>query len=245
MIKHSVPRALLLGIALAAAPVAVAADLKIGYVNTERVMRESRAAQQMQKGLEAEFQKRDKEIAAGPAADMERRRSLLIEDMNLRRENAVKQFIDKANGVIRRIAEAEKFDIVFLNAAYANNRGISVPVNTVKNVVSKLMHDGKIKRAYMGITGDSISLPEHLASQPEVSQRGGLIIYSVDQDSAAKKAGTAIGDVIVKLDGKPVESLMDLRELLDDKAIGKQVKLSVLRGEKITELTIAPTEAED
>ena len=135
--------------------------------------------------------------------------------------------------------------VVGINAAYANNRGISVPVNTVKNVVSKLMHDGKIKRAYMGITGDSISLPEHLASQSEVSQRGGLIIYSVDQDSAAKKAGTAIGDVIVKLDGKPVESLMDLRELLDDKAIGKQVKLSVLRGEKITELTIAPTEAED
>ena len=110
--------ALAAGTAAAQAPAAS----KIGYVNTERVMRESRAAQQMQKGLEAEFQKRDKEIAAGPAADMERRRGALIEDMNLRRENAVKQFIDKANGVIRRIAEAEKFDIVFLDAAYANAR---------------------------------------------------------------------------------------------------------------------------
>ena len=110
--------ALAAGTAAAQAP----AGNKIGYVNTERVMRESRAAQQMQKGLEAEFQKRDKEIAAGPAADMERRRGALIEDMNLRRENAVKQFIDKANGVIRRIAEAEKFDIVFLDAAYANAR---------------------------------------------------------------------------------------------------------------------------
>lgn len=110
--------ALAAGAAAAQAP----AGNKIGYVNTERVMRESRAAQQMQKGLEAEFQKRDKEIAAGPAADMERRRRVLIEDMNLRRENAVKQFIGKANGVIRRIAEAEKFDIVFLDAAYANAR---------------------------------------------------------------------------------------------------------------------------
>jgi len=119
--------ALAAGTAAAQAP----AGNKIGYVNTERVMRESRAAQQMQKGLEAEFQKRDKEIAAGPAADMERRRSLLIEDMNLRRENAVKQFIDKANGVIRRIAEAEKFDIVFLNAAYANTR-IDITEKVVK-----------------------------------------------------------------------------------------------------------------
>ena len=104
---------------------------KIGYVNTERVMRESRAAQQMQKGLEAEFQKRDKEIASGPATDIERRRSALIEDMNLRRENAVKQFIDKANGVIRRIADAEKFDIVFLDAAYANAR-IDITEKVVK-----------------------------------------------------------------------------------------------------------------
>lgn len=119
--------ALAAGTAAAQAPAAN----KIGYVNTERVMRESRAAQQMQKGLEVEFQKRDKEIAAGPAADMERRRSALIEDMNLRRENAVKQFIDKANGVIRRIAEAEKFDIVFLNAAYANTR-IDITEKVVK-----------------------------------------------------------------------------------------------------------------
>ncbi len=119
--------ALSAGTAAAQAP----AGNKIGYVNTERVMRESRAAQQMQKGLEAEFQKRDKEIAAGPAPDIERRRSALVEDMNLRRENAVKQFIDKANGVIRRIAEAEKFDIVFLDAAYANAR-IDITEKVVK-----------------------------------------------------------------------------------------------------------------
>ena len=129
--------------------------------------------------------------------------------------------------------------MVGINAAYANNRGISVPVNTVKSVVDKLLHDGKIKRAYMGITAETIRLPDGLASQS-----AGLIIYGVDQDSAAKKAGVAIGDVIVKLDGKPVETLADLRALLDDNAIGRHAKLSVLRGEKLTELTITPTEAE-
>src|SRR5438067_3623284 len=129
--------------------------------------------------------------------------------------------------------------LVGINAAYANNRGISVPVNTIKTVVDKLLQDGKIKRAYMGITAETIRLPDNLVGQP-----AGLIIYGVDQDSAAKKAGVAIGDVIVKLDGKPVETLADLRGLLDDGAIGKQVRLSVLRGEKLTELTITPTEAE-
>ncbi len=138
-----------------------------------------------------------------------------------------------------------KGKIVGINAAYANNRGLSVPVNTVKTVVDKLMADGRIKRAYMGITADTIRLPEHLSNQNQVNQPNALIVYGVDQDSAAKKAGLAIGDVIIKLDGKPVETLVDLRALLDDKAIGRQVKLSVLRGEKLTELTITPTEAEE
>ncbi len=135
--------------------------------------------------------------------------------------------------------------IVGINAAYANNRGISVPVNTVKTVVDKLMADGRIKRAYMGITADTIRLPDHLSSQSQVNQPNALIVYGVDQDSAAKKAGLAIGDVIIKLDGKPVETLVDLHALLDDKAIGRRVNLSVLRGEKFTELTITPTEAEE
>src|SRR5882762_7885034 len=131
--------------------------------------------------------------------------------------------------------------VIGINAAYANNRGISVPVNTVKSVIDKLMHDGKIKHAYLGIVADSISLPENIATQPEINQPGGLIIYNVEQDSAAKKAGLAMGDVVVKLDGKQVEDIMDLHEMLDDKAIGKRVKLSVLRGEKLIELTATPT----
>ena len=135
--------------------------------------------------------------------------------------------------------------LIGINAAYANNRGISVPANVVKGVVDKLMHDGRIKRAYMGITADSIRLPENLSSQSGIGQDNGLIVYGVDQDSAAKKAGLAIGDVIVKLDGKSVESLIDLRGLLDDKAIGRHVNISVLRGEKLTQLTVTPTEAEE
>src|SRR5207253_5245047 len=134
--------------------------------------------------------------------------------------------------------------VIGINAAYANNRGISIPVNTVKTVVDKLMQDGKIKHAYLGIVADSIRLPENIANQPEINQPGGLIIYNVEQDSAAKKAGLAMGDVVVKLDGKQVEDIMDLHEMLDDKAIGKRVKLSVLRGEKLIELTATPTESE-
>ena len=67
-------------------------------------------------------------------------------------------------------------------------------------------------------------------------------------DARAQVALRAVAQwefLAAQLDGKPVETLMDLRELLDDKAIGRRVNLSVLRGEKLTELTVTPTEAEE
>lgn len=112
------------------------ASYKIGYVSTERIMRDSRAAQQLQKGLEAEFAKRAKDIEAGPKADIERRKSALSDDMNMKRDDLLKLFIDKTNGIIKRVAEAEKFDAVFLEAAYHSTR-IDITDRVIKAVDSE------------------------------------------------------------------------------------------------------------
>jgi outer membrane protein len=95
---------------------------KIGYVDTERVMRDSRASKQVKKELDDEYLRRAKEVLAGPPGDVERRKAALADEMNMKREFAQKQFVDKANDTLRRIAEAEKFDAVFLEAAYASTR---------------------------------------------------------------------------------------------------------------------------
>jgi outer membrane protein len=109
------------GTAAAQQPAAAVA-VKIGYVNTERVLREARASKQSAENIEAEYKKREREIAAGPARDVERRKAALLEDFNLRRDDAVKQFIEKANAAIRRVGERENFDAVFIEAAYAGKR---------------------------------------------------------------------------------------------------------------------------
>jgi outer membrane protein len=113
--------AALLAVALPAAA-QEPAGYKIGFVNPERVMRDSRASQKAQKELEAEFNKRGKEIAGAPAAERDRRGAALNEDMALRRDEALKQFIERTNVIVRRIAEAEKFDAVFFDAAFASKR---------------------------------------------------------------------------------------------------------------------------
>ncbi len=131
--------------------------------------------------------------------------------------------------------------MIGMNAAFFANRGISIPVNSLEEVVKNLSVEGGIKRAYLGIVSDTISLPEDVAE--EVQQEEGLIVYSVESGTPAKKAGVAIGDIVVKLNSKPVRNFYDLRKLLTSEVIGKATTLSVLRGEKLTELTVTPTEA--
>ena len=95
---------------------------KIGFVDADRVLRESQVSQQLQTNLNADFRKREREIAAGPPLDIQKRGAALAEELNLRRDDEMRLFITRTNGIIKRIAEAEKFDIVFLEATYVNAR---------------------------------------------------------------------------------------------------------------------------
>jgi S1-C subfamily serine protease len=134
--------------------------------------------------------------------------------------------------------------IIGLNAAYVSSRGIAIRVSKVRNIIEQLATMGTIKKAYIGIVTNEISLPSEIATQLEPNQEEGLIVISVEKGTAAKKAGLLIGDIIVRFDDQPVKSIYELRrKLLKQDFIGKSVKLDVIRGEKRTEISITPGEA--
>jgi S1-C subfamily serine protease len=134
--------------------------------------------------------------------------------------------------------------MIGLNAIYISSRGIAIRGSKVKNIADQLAKDGVIKNAYLGIITDIISLPPEVGTQLEPSQGEGLIVLSVEKDTAAKKAGLLIGDIIVKFDNEPITNIHNLRiQLLKQDVIGRSVKLDIIRGEKKTELIITPGEA--
>ena len=134
--------------------------------------------------------------------------------------------------------------MIGLNAAYVSSRGIAIRASKVRNITDQLAKDGAIKIAYLGIVTDEISLPSEVGAQLEPSQEEGLIILSVEKDSAAKKAGLLMGDIIVKFDDEPITDIHGLRrQLLKQDVIGKSVKIVIIRGEKKSELTLTPGEA--
>ena len=91
---------------------------KIGFVDSQRVMREAKTTIRQKQALDDKFEKAVKEIEAGPPERYEQRRIALDEDMGVEREDALRQFVDRTNRIIRRIAMEENLDVVFLEAAY-------------------------------------------------------------------------------------------------------------------------------
>ena len=133
--------------------------------------------------------------------------------------------------------------LIGINTAYVWSRGIAIPVNKVKTIVDRLMSGRAIKKAYLGIIANSVAIPREIAEQTGLEQDSGVMVFSVERGSPAKDAGLAMGDVIVGFNGKPVTSFYDLPRLLAEDVIGKGTTLTIIRREKLLELTITPTES--
>lgn len=135
--------------------------------------------------------------------------------------------------------------MIGMNSAYVWSRGIAIPSNRIKILIDRLINGGRIKRAYLGIVSNTIAIPEDLVEHTALNQQSGVMIFSVEHNSPARKAGLAMGDVIVKFDGKPITSFYDLPTMLTEEVIGKKTEIEILRGEKLATLTIIPRETEE
>jgi outer membrane protein len=152
LMRH-LPRSLVLLLAGACLAVtAVAQDFRIGFVNTERILREANMAKASQAKLEQEFSKREKDLQALAAQlkaasdklerdaptlpeaqrvtrqrqlvdqdrDFQRKQREFQEDVTMRKNEELQLVLDKANRVIKQVAEADKYDLILQEAVYIN-----------------------------------------------------------------------------------------------------------------------------
>jgi serine protease Do len=135
--------------------------------------------------------------------------------------------------------------VIGMNVAYVWSRGIAVPSSKIKAVADRLLQGTTFKRGYLGIVTNTVMIPQELADEAGLEQDTGVMIFQVEHGSPAKKAGLTMGDVIVKFNDKPVVDFYDLPGLLADDVVGKETKITILRGEKLVTLTITPVVAEE
>ncbi len=131
--------------------------------------------------------------------------------------------------------------LIGINTAYVWQRGIAISVNKVKGIADRLMTGRVAQRGYLGIVANTVAIPEEIAEAAGLEQETGVMIFSVEAGSPARKAGLAMGDVLVKFNGKPVTEFYDLPRLLSEDVIDKETKLTIIRRESFIETTITPT----
>jgi S1-C subfamily serine protease len=122
--------------------------------------------------------------------------------------------------------------VVGVNTAIiASGQGLcfAVPISTVIAVLPSLLRDGRVRRGYLGMAGQSVPLLRRVTRFHRLPQAGGVLVTSLESDAPAAAAGVREGDLIVGFDDQPVESLDDLHRLLTEDRIGTRVTLSVLR----------------
>ena len=115
--------------------------------------------------------------------------------------------------------------------------------NTAKFVAGRLLRDGRIRRAYIGVEAQTAPLHRRLVRFYDLPQESGVIVSAVTPGSPAQRAGLREGDVIVALDGKAVAGVDDLHRLLTDAHVGVSSSLTVLRWTQKLELQVVPQEA--
>ncbi len=131
--------------------------------------------------------------------------------------------------------------LIGINTAYVWQRGIAIPINKVRAVADRLMTGKVSQKGYLGIIANTVAIPQEIAEQAGLEQESGVMIFSVEPGSPARKAGLAMGDVLVKFNGKPVTEFYDLPRLLAEDIIGKETKLTIIRRESLIETTVIPT----
>jgi serine protease Do len=119
---------------------------------------------------------------------------------------------------------------IFSRTGGYNGIGFAIPANMARDIMTRLIKDGKITRGYLGVYIQS--LDEEIAASMGLSTARGAIVSSISEDGPAARSDLRVGDVVVSLNGKEVADSDNLRNRIADLSPGTEVALEVIRDGK-------------
>lgn len=136
-------------------------------------------------------------------------------------------------------------EVVGINTAViAGAQGIcfAVASNTAKFVLGELIRHGRVRRAYIGVSAQTVPVPRRYAQEFGLENRFGALVTGIEAQSPAGAAGLLTQDIVVRLGRETVAGVDDLVRLLDGGRVDQPAGLTVLRFGKLVELTVQPIE---
>ncbi|XWS57512.1 hypothetical protein CRYUN_Cryun09bG0180600 [Craigia yunnanensis] len=143
--------------------------------------------------------------------------------------------------------DGEIIGVNIMKVLSADGLSFSVPIDSVSKIIEHFKKSGRVIRPWLGLKMLDLNemiiaqLKERDARFPEVEK--GILVPMVTPGSPADHAGFRPGDVVIEFDGKPVQSIKEIIEIMDDR-IGKPLKVIVKRANnEVVKLTVIPEEA--
>jgi S1-C subfamily serine protease len=132
--------------------------------------------------------------------------------------------------------------VIGINTAVAGvGLGMAVPVNaTTRRIISALMRDGRVRRAYLGL----VTMPGPIPAvwRERLGRTTGLLVAQVVADGPAARAGLRTGDLLLTASGKAVTAAQDLQRLMFAEAIGHPLAITVMRNGALVDVIAEPSE---
>jgi S1-C subfamily serine protease len=115
-------------------------------------------------------------------------------------------------------------------------------IDTAKWVIGQIFAHGRVRRAYIGVSGATAPIATRVVRHFGLPLSTAVHVLEIVPDSPAARAGMAVGDRMIAIDGTPIDGIDGLQRLLDANWIGRDCELTVLRGSSIIPLTLRPLE---
>jgi len=135
--------------------------------------------------------------------------------------------------------------VIGLNTAVIlNTQGLcfAVSSNIAQFIAGKLILEGKVRRGFIGIAGQTINLSKRIVTYNKLSKTSGVYIIEINNFQGLGNSQLKPGDIIVGFDGNSVGTIDDLHKLLDERSIGRTADMTILRGGRKTSVTVTPAE---
>jgi S1-C subfamily serine protease len=136
-------------------------------------------------------------------------------------------------------------EVIGINTAtilQAQGLCFAIASSTARFVAARLIRDGRIRRSYIGVGGQTVPIPRTVARANQLAVSSGVFVVSVEAGSPAAAAGLKDGDVILAFADQAVTGIDDLHRLLTDERIGAAATLTILHAAERRDLMIVPTE---
>jgi S1-C subfamily serine protease len=116
-------------------------------------------------------------------------------------------------------------------------------IDTAKWVVGQIFAHGRVRRAYIGVSGATVPVATRVVRHFALATSNAVHVLEIVPDSPAARAGVAVGDRMIAIDGKPIDGIDGLQRLLDSSWIGRYCELELLRRSSLIRVSLRPIES--